>query len=119
MATAFARAPGRTAGGARHRRARLQHNSVVVTGSNGKGSTAAMCASIGRAYGLRPGSLPRRILLRFNERIRIDEAEIGDDDFSRAEQRLEDRHRHYTERRGEKFGAFEALFALLPAFPGE
>ena len=28
----------------------LQRHSVVVTGSNGKGSTAAMCATIGRAY---------------------------------------------------------------------
>ena len=36
-------------------RARLQRSSVVVTGSNGKGSTAAMCAAIGRAYGLRTG----------------------------------------------------------------
>ena len=36
-------------------RARLARHSVVVTGSNGKGSTAAMCASIGRAYGLRTG----------------------------------------------------------------
>ena len=31
-------------------RARLQQNSVVITGSNGKGSTAAMCAAIGRAH---------------------------------------------------------------------
>ena len=36
-------------------RARLQRHSVVVTGSNGKGSTAAMCAAIGRASGLRTG----------------------------------------------------------------
>ena len=33
-------------------RLRLQRNSIVVTGSNGKGSTAAFCASIARAYGL-------------------------------------------------------------------
>jgi len=31
----------------------LQRMSVVVTGSNGKGSTAAFSASIARAYGLR------------------------------------------------------------------
>ncbi|MGA7714314.1 MAG: bifunctional folylpolyglutamate synthase/dihydrofolate synthase, partial [Bradyrhizobium sp.] len=36
-------------------RAKLQERSVAITGSNGKGSTAAFCASIGRAYGLRTG----------------------------------------------------------------
>ncbi|MDB5629868.1 MAG: FolC bifunctional protein, partial [Tardiphaga sp.] len=32
-------------------RAALQRRSVVITGSNGKGSTAAFAASIGRAAG--------------------------------------------------------------------
>jgi dihydrofolate synthase/folylpolyglutamate synthase len=93
-------------------RAWLQHNSVVVTGSNGKGSTAAMCASIGRAYGLRTGLFTSPHLLRFNERIRIDHAEIADADFARLKQRLEIASAAITERRGERFGAFEALFAL-------
>jgi dihydrofolate synthase/folylpolyglutamate synthase len=48
-------------------RARLQNRSVVVTGSNGKGSTAAMCAAIGRAYGLRTGLFTSPHLLRFND----------------------------------------------------
>ena len=60
-------------------RARLQRISVVVTGSNGKGSTAAMCAHIGRAYGLRTGLFTSPHLLRFNERIQLDGIEIGDD----------------------------------------
>ena len=51
-------------------RARLQRNSVVVTGSNGKGSTAAFCAGIGRAYGLRTGLFTSPHLYRFNERFR-------------------------------------------------
>jgi len=93
-------------------RARLQQNSVVVTGSNGKGSTAAMCASIGRAYGLRTGLFTSPHLLRFNERIRIDEAEIGDDEFVRLQRRIEAAIPAISSKRGEKFGAFEALFAL-------
>jgi dihydrofolate synthase/folylpolyglutamate synthase len=93
-------------------RAWLQRQSVVVTGSNGKGSTAAMCAAIGRAQGLRTGLFTSPHLLRFNERIRVDEAEIGDDAFSRLKQRVETAIPAISSQRGERFGAFEALFAL-------
>jgi dihydrofolate synthase/folylpolyglutamate synthase len=93
-------------------RAHLERHSVVVTGSNGKGSTAAMCAAIGRAYGLRTGLFTSPHLLRFNERIRIDDAEIGDDDFARLQRRIATAIAEIRQRRGEQFGAFEALFAL-------
>ena len=93
-------------------RARLQRHSVVVTGSNGKGSTAAMCAAIGRAHGLRTGLFTSPHLLRFNERIRIDDAEIGDEDFAQCKLRVETAIAGISQRRGEQFGAFEALFAL-------
>ena len=59
-------------------RIRLQHRSVVVTGSNGKGSTAAFAAAIGRAAGLRTGLFTSPHLYRFNERFRIDGVEIDD-----------------------------------------
>ena len=93
-------------------RARLQRISVVVTGSNGKGSTAAMCAGIGRAYGLRTGLFTSPHLFRFNERIQIDGVEIGDDALARLKLRVEAAIATVSERMGEKFGAFEALFAL-------
>jgi dihydrofolate synthase / folylpolyglutamate synthase len=93
-------------------RERLQSHSVVVTGSNGKGSTAAMCAAIGRAYGLRTGLFTSPHLRHFNERIRIDDAEIGDDAFARLRQRVETAIAGISQERDEKFGAFEALFAL-------
>jgi dihydrofolate synthase/folylpolyglutamate synthase len=93
-------------------RVRLQRHSVVVTGSNGKGSTAAMCAAIGRAYGLRTGLFTSPHLLRINERIRIDDAEIGDADLARLQQRIATAIAEIRQRRGEQFGAFEALFAL-------
>ncbi len=93
-------------------RARLQRSSVVVTGSNGKGSTAAMCAHIGRAYGLRTGLFTSPHLVRFNERIQVDGVEIGDEAFSRLQQRIEAAIAEVSKRLDEQFGAFEALFAL-------
>src|SRR5271169_5262983 len=56
--------------------------SVHVAGTNGKGSTAAMLASILRAAGLRAGLYTSPHLLRINERIRLDDADIADSDFA-------------------------------------
>jgi dihydrofolate synthase/folylpolyglutamate synthase len=92
-------------------RARLQRMSVVVTGSNGKGSTAAFCAGIGRAYGLRTGLFTSPHLFRFNERFQIDGVDIGDEALSHLASRIETGIAGLSAR-GEKFGAFEALFAL-------
>ncbi|WP_426529567.1 bifunctional folylpolyglutamate synthase/dihydrofolate synthase [Bradyrhizobium sp. McL0615] len=93
-------------------RARLQRTSVVVTGSNGKGSTAAMCAQTGRAYGLRTGLFTSPHLVRFNERIQVDGAEISDEEFGRLQRRTEAAIADISKCLDEKFGAFEALFAL-------
>ena len=93
-------------------RARLSRNSIVVTGSNGKGSTAAFCASIGRACGLRTGLFTSPHLRVFNERFQIDGASIGDDDLARLKSRIETAIAAISQRRGERFGSFEALFAL-------
>jgi dihydrofolate synthase / folylpolyglutamate synthase len=93
-------------------RSRLQRDAVVVTGSNGKGSTAAMCAAIGRAYGLRTGLFTSPHLFRFNERIQVDGTEIGYEAFARLKRLVEAAIADVSKRRGEKFGAFEALFAL-------
>jgi dihydrofolate synthase / folylpolyglutamate synthase len=93
-------------------RARLQRISVVVTGSNGKGSTAAMCASIGRAYGLRTGLFTSPHLFRFNERIQVDGVEIDDDTLARLKLQVEAAIATVAKTMGENFGAFEALFAL-------
>src|SRR3982074_445160 len=59
-------------------RATLQRNSVVATGSNGKGSTAAFCANIARAYGLRTGLFTSPHLYRVNERFQVDGNPIED-----------------------------------------
>jgi dihydrofolate synthase/folylpolyglutamate synthase len=61
---------------------------------------------------LRTGLFTSPHLLRFNERIRIDEAEIADADFARLKQMVEAAIAAISDKRGERFGAFEALFAL-------
>jgi dihydrofolate synthase/folylpolyglutamate synthase len=93
-------------------RAKLQRHSVVVTGSNGKGSTAAFCAGIARCYGLRTGLFTSPHLYRVNERFQIDGAPVGDDDLARLASRIEAAIAEVSQRIGEKFGSFEAMFAL-------
>src|SRR5580698_5865915 len=93
-------------------RARLQRISVVVTGSNGKGSTAAFCAGIGRAYGLRTGLFTSPHLFRFNERFQVDGVPIEDGALARLVARIETAMPELSRRHNENYGAFEALFAL-------
>jgi len=57
--------------------------SVLIAGTNGKGSTAATLASILRASGLKTGLYTSPHLMRINERIRVNGQEIGDDEFAR------------------------------------
>jgi len=93
-------------------RARLARMSVAVTGSNGKGSTAAFCAGIGRGFGQRTGLFTSPHLYRFNERFQVDGIPIGDDDLARLVSRIEAAIGEISKARREQFGAFEAMFAL-------
>ncbi len=54
---------------------------VHVAGTNGKGSTAAMTASILTQAGYRTGLFTSPYLYRFHERIQIDGRQIADDDL--------------------------------------
>jgi dihydrofolate synthase/folylpolyglutamate synthase len=56
--------------------------SVLIAGTNGKGSTAATLASILRASGLKTGLYTSPHLMRMNERIRVNGEEISDSDFA-------------------------------------
>src|SRR5271155_291980 len=56
--------------------------SVLIAGTNGKGSTAATLASILRASGVKTGLYTSPHLVRINERIRINGEAIVDDDFA-------------------------------------
>ncbi len=56
--------------------------SVLIAGTNGKGSTAATLASILQASGLKTGLYTSPHLVRINERIRINGDQISDDNFA-------------------------------------
>lgn len=65
----------------------LRFRSILIAGTNGKGSTAATLASICQAAGLRTGLYTSPHLVRVNERMRASAgntlAEISDEDFGR------------------------------------
>jgi len=65
-------------------------SSVLIAGTNGKGSTASTLASILTASGLRTGLYTSPHLARVNERIRLDRVEIGDDAFAALYFRVHD-----------------------------
>jgi dihydrofolate synthase/folylpolyglutamate synthase len=93
-------------------RARLRKNSVVITGSNGKGSTAAFCSHIGRAYGLRTGLFTSPHLVRVNERFQVDGVPINDTSLTPLAEQVKIAIAHVSKQSGETFGAFEAMFTL-------
>jgi dihydrofolate synthase/folylpolyglutamate synthase len=64
--------------------------SVLIAGTNGKGSTAATLASILTASGVRTGLYTSPHLARVNERIRLDRFEIDDEAFARLYFRVHD-----------------------------
>jgi dihydrofolate synthase/folylpolyglutamate synthase len=68
----------------------LRFRSVLIAGTNGKGSTAATLASILTVSGARAGLYTSPHLERVNERIRIGNSEISDDDFARLYFRVRD-----------------------------
>lgn len=55
---------------------------VHITGTNGKGSTAAMTASVLRKAGYRTGLYTSPFLWRFNERMNVDGADISDEELA-------------------------------------
>jgi len=62
---------------------------ITVAGTNGKGSTVAFIEAIARAAGLRVGAYTSPHLLRYNERVRIDGVDAGDDALVVAFERIE------------------------------
>jgi len=85
----------------------LRFPSVLIAGTNGKGSTAATLASILTVSGKCTGLFTSPHLERVNERIRIDGAEIADDAFARIFFRVHDVALQL---------ALEGLLPQLPSF---
>ena len=88
--------------------------SVLIAGTNGKGSTAATLASILQASGLRVGLYTSPHLVRPNERIRLNGAEISDDAFASLYFQVDDASRHLVleERLAQLPSFFETLTAM-------
>jgi dihydrofolate synthase/folylpolyglutamate synthase len=63
--------------------------SVLIAGTNGKGSTAATLASITRAAGYRTGLYTSPHLLAVNERMQIDQEPVSDAEFAVIYDRVE------------------------------
>jgi dihydrofolate synthase / folylpolyglutamate synthase len=64
--------------------------SVLIAGTNGKGSVAAFCDSILRASGYRTGLYTSPHLIQIEERIRINGRMIHSDEFARLTQEVKD-----------------------------
>ncbi|HEV2709995.1 MAG TPA: folylpolyglutamate synthase/dihydrofolate synthase family protein [Edaphobacter sp.] len=64
--------------------------SMLIAGTNGKGSTAATLASILTAAGYRTALYTSPHLIRVNERIQIDGVQISDEDFARLYFQVDD-----------------------------
>jgi dihydrofolate synthase/folylpolyglutamate synthase len=74
--------------------------SILIAGTNGKGSTAATLASILTAAGYRTALYTSPHLIRVNERIQIDAVPIPDEDFARLYFRVDETARRLVEEGG-------------------
>jgi dihydrofolate synthase/folylpolyglutamate synthase len=69
--------------------ARPAYPTVLVGGTNGKGSTVALLTALARACGLRAGTYMSPHLVRYSERIRVDGREASEDAILAAFERIE------------------------------
>src|SRR6201985_1379096 len=88
--------------------------SVLIAGTNGKGSTAATLASILTAAGYRTALYTSPHLIRVNERIQIDGVPISDEDFARLYFQVDETARRLVEAGDLPYAPsfFEVLTAL-------
>ena len=81
---------------------------VHVAGTNGKGSTCAMIESVLRAAGYKTGLYTSPYIARFNERIRVNGENIGDDELARLVEFV----KPYAEAEEDKPTEFELITVL-------
>lgn len=94
----------------------LPENSSIVTiaGTNGKGSTVRTLEAIGLSYGKRVGSYTSPHLLRYNERVQINQQPVSDDLLIDAFAQV-DQIRGETQLTYFEFGTLAALLILAQA----
>lgn len=85
---------------------------IHLAGTNGKGSTAAMLASIFQEAGYRTGLFTSPFLVTFHERIRVNGTMIDDAALIRLTDRVEAAERTLTLPEGEHIGEFEFVTAM-------
>jgi dihydrofolate synthase/folylpolyglutamate synthase len=95
---------------------RLPSIVVSVAGTNGKGSTVALLESCYRAGGYRTGAFSSPHIHRFNERIRLDGAEVTDEALLDAFERV-DRARGEVTLTYFEFTTLAALVLFADAAP--
>lgn len=87
------------------------YKTIHITGTNGKGSVSTLTASALSASGLRTGLFTSPHLIKYNERMRVDGADITDEDFTRMLARTRDAAEQIIAEGGESPTQFEVLTA--------
>lgn len=90
----------------------LPERCIVVTGSNGKGSTAKIASELLRYDGADVGLFTSPHLYRYNERFQINGVAISDTDLSAAMDEVLGAVERYQRAHADSVGAFEAHFAV-------
>ena len=85
---------------------------IHLAGTNGKGSTATMIASIMQKAGYKTGLFTSPFLVKFNERIKINGQMISDFDLERLTKKVSKAEKNIKIPEGEKIGEFEFVTAL-------
>ncbi|MFW6151602.1 MAG: bifunctional folylpolyglutamate synthase/dihydrofolate synthase [Verrucomicrobiota bacterium] len=85
---------------------------IHVAGTNGKGSVCALLAGILQAMGFRTGLYTSPHLIRFGERIRVDDRELSEDDIVDLTRYMEDRVAVVEEELGRGITFFEMATAM-------
>lgn len=85
---------------------------IHIAGTNGKGSTAAMLASIFQQAGYRTGLFTSPFLVTFHERIQVDGCMIDDHSLVRLVNQVEAAENTLSLPEGEHIGEFEFVTAM-------
>jgi dihydrofolate synthase/folylpolyglutamate synthase len=92
---------------------KVTFDAIKVTGSNGKGSTCLLLSAIMAEIGVRHGLYTSPHLLRFNERIKVNGQDIGNEDLLDAilwgEEILKEYGRHFP---NDVIAAFEVFTGI-------
>lgn len=82
---------------------------IHVTGTNGKGSYVEILSNILKIQGYRVGTFMSPHLIRYNERIKINNNEISDEKFIEIIEELKPQIKVYNEQHDNKITFFELI----------